>query len=522
MTISIDSWTADPNPVNDGGTTIFNASWNGAVGAIGYGLQDLEPFTDNPSYAGLAVTVNSQVSVDFYSSGGYKESDSVPVNYGGGEFSISFSVDTIDSISVFCGLKDQTNAFVAYAVLEKSSSRVASYTFGSYSGLISYNNASSVEISWACDGIDTATVTISDLGGVIFSQSYTVDVGLINSMHLELATTTGTANVRDYSFIIGCVTTYSIKNGAVEKYNGSTIEDSISVPHTAELSEDSSSWVVDVANAGDTVSSGPIILSVEEACTMHPIDEYRIRLNMSMDILDGWNDTIVIFDDGSTADTYTTHPKYYSDEFAEWARPESNDPAIVLSSDGFLPFGPHFSGDQTGWRYPVYNRKLNFHGDYQGWDVEMIPDSSGGYTYNTTAYSPCSVTGFTFSGVENIPMPECRPVSEYSIQYGRAGKVVREYDRGLTTEHRRFEMSWRNITGEELRAILVQLITVIRGNSFDVNFYSGFNRFSPWVPRSGESTVGVQKLRLVSPVIEYNNTGGDNWDLTIEVMKWEE
>jgi hypothetical protein len=317
---------------------------------------------------------------------------------------------------------------------------------------------------------------------------------------------------------------YSYKKDAVEFHNSGTITDeTYTYQFTPNISDNGASYTVDVTNAGNTVSSSPVILAVTSGTIdPTPIDSYTVNLSLAMRFRKGWNDTNVVFDWGSSADTYTTQCKYLVENFDIFARPDSNDSSIVLSGNGFLPFGTHFSGDQIGYRYPLYNGKANFHGDYHTYDVEMIPDSSGGYTYDTSVYVPCTVTGFTFGGIANIPMPECNPISEYSIRYNRAGNVIREYDRGETTEHRAFTIEWNNIRGEELRAILIQILTVIRGNSFNVNFADGFNRFSPWVPRDGETTTGDQLLRLSSGEIEYTYNGGNLWNLSIEVMKWQE
>lgn len=279
-------------------------------------------------------------------------------------------------------------------------------------------------------------------------------------------------------------------------------------------------WTFEATSAETTVESS-IIEVVEAGNTYKPLDSYSVRLDMAMTIRRGFNDTISIFDDGSGADTYTTTAQYYAEDYNIWGAPQSNDTPVILSEEGFSPFGSHFLGDQTGYRYYNYTGKGNFHGEYQLWNAELIPDSSGGYSYDTTTYTPCTVTGFAFDGVDNVPMPNCIPSSEYNIIYGRIGNVTREYDRGISTIPRRFRMQWNSIESEELRIILIRILTNIRGNSFLVNFYDGFNRFSPWQPRGSESTTGTQLLRLVSPVIEYTYSNS-KWNLSIEVMKWQE
>ncbi len=152
----------------------------------------------------------------------------------------------------------------------------------------------------------------------------------------------------------------------------------------------------------------------------------------------------------------------------------------------------------------------------------MIPDSSGGYSYDTTAWSPSNVTGFGIAGLENFPMPTCTPSSEYSISYNRAGNVIREYDSGEYSERRQFSIKWSNMCGDALRSILVQILTVIRGNTFTIDFGDNLMRLSPWLPRSGEVLSGVYDIRLSSPVIKYNYVGGGMWELTIEVIKWDQ
>jgi hypothetical protein len=240
-----------------------------------------------------------------------------------------------------------------------------------------------------------------------------------------------------------------------------------------------------------------------------------------MKIRKGYANTNSIFDWGSTADTYTTGVTYISEGYEIWDRPTANVPEANLNVDGFTPFGSQFLGDVAGYRYPVYQGKANFHGDYHSWDVELIPENSGGYTYNTAPWTARNVTGFSIGALVNFPFPTCIPDAEYSISYNRIGNVVREYDSGEASEHRPFEMSWNNLCGEDLRGILVQLITVIRGNSFTIDTDTSLARVGAWLPREGEALNGVFDVRLVSPEIEYACTGADLWDLSIKVMKWE-
>ena len=252
------------------------------------------------------------------------------------------------------------------------------------------------------------------------------------------------------------------------------------------------------------------------------IGEYSVSLNLAMEIRGAWNGNNAVFDWGSTADTYNFDGDIITTNYDIWERLSSNDPSVIVSASGFYPFGTHFLGNVYGTRYPRYIGKSNFHGSFQEWSGEMIPDSSGGYTYDSTAWVAPNVTGFGIAGLANFPMPVCTPSSEYSITYDRAGNVVREYDRGENTERRQFSMKWSNMCGDALRSILYQITSVVRGNTFKIDFGSNLQRLSPWLPREGELLTGEYDIRLSSPVIEYTYKSGGLWDLTIEVIKWEQ
>jgi len=252
------------------------------------------------------------------------------------------------------------------------------------------------------------------------------------------------------------------------------------------------------------------------------IGKYSVSLNLAMQMRDAWNGNNSVFDWGSTADIYTFNGDIVTTNYDIWERLASNEPSVKLNASGFYPFGTHFLGDVFGNRYPRYVGKANFHGDFQEWSGEMIPDSSGGYTYDTTAWVAPSVTGFGIAGLANFPMPVCTPNSEYSITYDRAGNVVREYDRGENTERRQFSIKWTDMCGDALRSILYQITSVIRSNTFKIDFGTNLQRLSPWLPRGGELLTGDYDIRLSSPVINYTYTGGGLWELTIEVIKWEQ
>jgi len=275
----------------------------------------------------------------------------------------------------------------------------------------------------------------------------------------------------------------------------------------------------EVTISGDSPSVEMLVS--EEGNTYTPLTPFSCRLNLAMEIRKGYADTNSIFDWGSTADTYTADATYISQGYSIWERPTPNTPVEQLNEAGFNPFGTHFSGDVAGYRYPVYDGKANFHGDYHKWAVELIPDSSAGYAYNTAPWTARNVTGFSIGGIVNFPFPKCTPDAEYSISYNRIGKIVREYDSGEASEHRPFTMSWENLCGEDLRCILVQLITVIRGNSFTIDAGVSLARLGAWLPRDGEAITGVFDVRLTSPVIEYTCTGADLWSLDIKAMKWQ-
>ena len=82
-------------------------------------------------------------------------------------------------------------------------------------------------------------------------------------------------------------------------------------------------------------------------------------------------------------------------------------------------------------------------------------------------------------------------------------------------------MQWENLCGEDLRGMLIQLLTVIRGNSFNLDFGTSILRIAPWLPRSGETLSGVYSVRLINPSIEYTYNSGNLWNISIEVMKWQ-
>jgi hypothetical protein len=252
------------------------------------------------------------------------------------------------------------------------------------------------------------------------------------------------------------------------------------------------------------------------------IGKYNVSLNLAMVMRNAWVGVNTIFDWGSTADTYTFEGDIITTNYDIWERLSSNASSVKLNAEGFYPFGTHFLGDVYGTRYPRYIGKSNFHGSFQQWGGEMIPDSSGGYTYDNTVWVAPNVTGFGIAGLSNFPMPICTPNSEYSITYDRAGNVVREYDRGENTERRQFSIKWNNMCGDALRSMLYQITSVIRGNTFKIDFGSNLQRLSPWKPRDGEILSGEYDIRLSSPVIDYTYIGGGLWELTIEVIKWEQ
>ena len=250
------------------------------------------------------------------------------------------------------------------------------------------------------------------------------------------------------------------------------------------------------------------------------INEYNVELKLAMTIKRGWNANNAIFDYGSTADTYSFNGDILTLDYRIWERLASNAPSVVLNGIGFNPFGTQFAGDVTGKRYPTYKKKANVHGDFHRWGGEMIPNNLAGYSYNTAVWVPTGATGFGLFGLSNFPVPICTPNAEYSITYNRIGKIVREYDKREQTEHRQFTMKWEQLCDEDLRAILIQLITVVRGNTFPIDFGDSLERIAPWLPRGGELLTGEYILRLSSPIVSYSFNNGF-WNLEIEVMKWE-
>jgi hypothetical protein len=256
------------------------------------------------------------------------------------------------------------------------------------------------------------------------------------------------------------------------------------------------------------------------------LGNYEVTLDLAMKMRDNWNGNNTIFDWGSTADTYTFDGYLVTNDYSIWERLAGNATSPVLNTTGFNPFGTQFSGDVTGKRYPRYNGKANVHGEYQEWSGEMIMDSSGGYSYDTTAWVPTYATGFGIAGLAEFPVPEFTPVGVYSVAYNRIGKVIREYDSGEQSEQRKFEMKWENLSGEALRCILVKLVTVIRSNTFKIDFGTSLQRLSPWLPRAGELLSGEYDIRLSNSVIKYTYTGGScegggSWSLELECIKWE-
>ncbi len=256
------------------------------------------------------------------------------------------------------------------------------------------------------------------------------------------------------------------------------------------------------------------------------LGNYDVTLNLSMNIRDNWNGNNTVFDFGSTADTYSFDGDLITTDYDIWERLAGNSASVALNTAGFNPFGTQFTGDVTGKRYPRYKGKANLHGNYQEWSGEMIMDSSGGYIYNTATWVPRSVTGFGVAGLGDFPVPEFAPKGVYSVRYNRIGKVIREYDSGVGSEQRRFKMKWKDLSGEALRCVLIQLVTVIRGNLFKIDFGDNLQRLSPWLPRTGEILSGEYDIRLASSVIKYTYTGGScstggAWDLEIECIKWE-
>jgi hypothetical protein len=256
------------------------------------------------------------------------------------------------------------------------------------------------------------------------------------------------------------------------------------------------------------------------------LGNYEVTLDLAMKMRDNWNGNNTIFDWGSTADTYTFDGDLVTNDYSIWERLAGNATSPVLNTTGFNPFGTQFSGDVTGKRYPRYNGKANTHGEYQEWSGEMVMDSSGGYSYDTTAWVPTYATGFGIAGLAEFPVPEFTPVGVYSVAYNRIGKVIREYDSGEQSEQRKFEMKWENLSGEALRCILVKLTTVIRSNTFKIDFGTSLQRLSPWLPRAGEVLSGEYDIRLSNSVIKYTYTGGScegsgSWSLELECIKWE-
>ncbi len=256
------------------------------------------------------------------------------------------------------------------------------------------------------------------------------------------------------------------------------------------------------------------------------LGNYDVTLNLSMQIRDNWNGNNTIFDYGSTADTYTFDGDLVTTDYDIWERLNGNSASVQLASDGFNPFGTQFLTSVVGKRYPRYKGRANLHGEYQEWSGEMIMDSSGGYSYNLSSWVPTYATGFGIAGMSEFPVPLFTPKGVYSVVYNRICNVIREYDSGESSEQRKFTMKWENLQGDALRCILVQIITVIRGNTFKIDFGDNLQRLSPWLPREGEILSGEYDIRLASSVIKYTYTGGScegggAWSLELECIKWE-
>jgi hypothetical protein len=216
---------------------------------------------------------------------------------------------------------------------------------------------------------------------------------------------------------------------------------------------------------------------------------------------------------GVDADTYTSKVQYVTDE-PYLPRRTANVPVSVYQ-EGFAPFGVHIE-PITAYEYPQYLGRLDEHGAQHRWSSEMIP--SGAVTLLPHSWTAKSVTGFGFGGMQNFPVPDFFPIDDFGIQYARAGRVVREYDKEQAQESRVVDMRWRDIDESECRSLLTYLLEQVRTNNFALNFGDGLARLAPWRLRDWEVS-GPYTVRLASGGIDIRNDSGNLWSVGIRVRK---
>jgi hypothetical protein len=159
---------------------------------------------------------------------------------------------------------------------------------------------------------------------------------------------------------------------------------------------------------------------------------------------------------------------------------------------------------------------VNDLGDWHGWEVEVIPDMQGEYAYVPFVYNSCSVTGFSFGSLVNFPVPIVEPISEYSLVYNRAGKVVREYDKGMQNEAKRVKFKWDSLTQYDCGVLLSYIIQQVRSVPVEVDFGS-IKQMSPWWYL--DTAGNVFSMRLSSADISIQNQSGNRWSVEIEMTK---
>jgi hypothetical protein len=119
----------------------------------------------------------------------------------------------------------------------------------------------------------------------------------------------------------------------------------------------------------------------------------------------------------------------------------------------------------------------------------------------------------------NFPVPTAEAVSDYGIQYARAGSVIREYDKGQAQESREFALTWNMIQSEEAGSLLSYILTQVRSSKFTINVGDSLLRMGLWEPRTGEELQGVYNIRIASELLEVVHVSGDLWRVSIRVRK---
>jgi hypothetical protein len=129
------------------------------------------------------------------------------------------------------------------------------------------------------------------------------------------------------------------------------------------------------------------------------------------------------------------------------------------------------------------------------------------------------VTGFSFGTMVNFPVPIAEPVPDYGILYARAGRVVREYDKGQGQESRVVGLRWEYLQADECASLLTYILMQVRSNTFTIDAGDSLARMGLWSPRDGEEVQGVYQVRLASEVLEVSHMGGELWGVGLRVRK---